>query len=298
MLVTPRPGITRDTLHATLESVATAANNTRSGGHADAYRGLLAYLGWANDAVRTLARCISSADLDRLVLTRRHDALLAGASSGMAGSHQQSLVNGLVRLELDQRVEDFDAALRELHRLASRWPTGTHLVVADSSFFIQHPTKLELADIAKVIDAGHEPVRLLIPMPVIDELDGLKQAPKQPARYRSGYTLAVLDRILGDDPSEPGLLKERDDKATDPTGIPASRGEVTVEVLYDPPGHSRLPIADDEIVDRAAAAQALAGSPVTLITYDTGQSMRGRVAGLRVCKLRQDPGEDPTQTPQ
>ncbi|MEU5824874.1 PIN domain-containing protein [Streptomyces sp. NPDC047803] len=278
--------------------MATAANNVRSGGYADAYRGLLAYLGWANDAVRTLARCINSADLDRLVLTRRHDALLAGASSGMAGSHQQALVNGLVRLELDQRVEDFDAALQELNRLAGRWPTDLHLVVADSSFFIQHPTKLELADIAEVVDAGSEPIRLLIPMPVIDELDGLKQAPKQPARYRSGYTLAVLDRILGEDPSEPGVLKDRDDEVTDPTERPTPRGEVTVEVLYDPPGHSRLPITDDEIVDRAAAAQALAGSPVTLVTYDTGQSMRGRAAGLKVCKLRQDPGEDPAQTQQ
>ncbi|MFJ3089000.1 PIN domain-containing protein [Streptomyces sp. NPDC086838] len=278
--------------------MATAANNVRSGGYADAYRGLLAYLGWANDAVRTLARCISSADLDRLVLTRRHDALLAGASSGMAGSHQQALVNGLVRLELDQRVEDFDAALQELNRLVGRWPTDLHLVVADSSFFIQHPTKLELADIAEVVGAGSEPIRLLIPMPVIDELDGLKQAPKQPARYRSGYTLAVLDRILGEDPSEPGVLKDRDGEVTDPTGCPTPRGEVTVEVLYDPPGHSRLPITDDEIVDRAAAAQALAGSPVTLVTYDTGQSMRGRAAGLKVCKLRQDPGEDPAQTQQ
>lgn len=292
MHVSPRPGVARDVLHATLQSVATAADNLRSGGSDDAYRGLLAYLGWANSAVRTLTRCISSDDLDRLVLTRRHDALLAGAS-GLAGSHQSGLVNGLVRLELDQRVEDFNGALRELERLAHRWPTDTCLVVADSSFYIQHPDKLEAADIAEVIDGGADPIRLLIPMPVIDELDGLKQANKQPARFRSGYTLAVLDRVLGDDPSEPGLLKDRDDKATDLTGYPTPRGPVTVEVLYDPPGHQRLPIADDEIVDRAAAAQALAGSPVTLITYDTGQAMRGRAAGLKVCKLRLELGEEP-----
>lgn len=297
MLVTPRPGITRETLHATLESVATAASNLQSGGAPDAYRNLLAYLSWANNSVRTLARCISSPDLDRLVLTRRHDALLAGASSGLAGSHQTNLVNGLVRLELDQRVEDFNAVLQELNRLAHRWPADTRLVVADSSFFIQHPDKLEVANIAEVIDGRSEPIRLLVPMPVIDELDGLKQAGKPHTRYRAGYTLAVLDRILGDAPSEPGILKDRDDKARDSSGyFPMPRGAVTVEVLYDPSGHQRLPIADDEIVDRAAAAQALAGSSVTLITYDTGQAMRGRAAGLTVCKLRQDPGQEPTTT--
>jgi hypothetical protein len=29
---------------------------------------------------------------------------------------------------------------------------------------------------------------------------------------------------------------------------------MTVEVLLDPPGHARLPINDDEIIDRALAA--------------------------------------------
>jgi hypothetical protein len=60
---------------------------------------------------------------------------------------------------------------------------------------------------------------------------------------------------------------------------------VNVEILFDPRGNVRLPINDDEIVDRAAVAQALAGRDVTLLTYDTSQASRGRRAGLRVMKF-------------
>ncbi len=50
--------------------------------------------------------------------------------------------------------------------------------------------------------------------------------------------------------------------------------------MPDPPGHVRLPHADDEIVDRLAAVRALAGRQVTLVTYDTGMAFRAGLAGL------------------
>ena len=63
-----------------------------------------------------------------------------------------------------------------------------------------------------------------------------------------------------------------------------------MELLFDPSGHVRLPRADDEIVDRALTVQTLAGRPVRLLTYDTGQSTRARAAGLSVHKPVQ-PGQ-------
>jgi hypothetical protein len=47
----------------------------------------------------------------------------------------------------------------------------------------------------------------------------------------------------------------------------------TTEIVTDPPGHARLPINDEEIIDQTLAIQALAGQRVTMITYDTGQSL-------------------------
>jgi PIN domain len=58
--------------------------------------------------------------------------------------------------------------------------------------------------------------------------------------------------------------------------------------------HIRLPINDDEIIDRALAVQPLADRPVTLLTYDTGQSTRARAAELPVIKLAKPLGDEPT----
>lgn len=69
-----------------------------------------------------------------------------------------------------------------------------------------------------------------------------------------------------------------------------------LQLLFDPPGQVRLPIKDDEIVDRALAVEPLAGRKITLLTYDTGQSTRARNAGLQVVKLSKKIGEEPGVT--
>jgi hypothetical protein len=94
-------------------------------------------------------------------------------------------------------------------------------------------------------------------MVVVDELDGLKQASDRHVRWRAGYTLAVLDRAPRTG-TGPARLREADFSALDTGGIP--RGEITVEIMLDPPGHTRLPINDDEIIDRALAIRPLAAA--------------------------------------
>jgi rRNA-processing protein FCF1 len=254
-----------------------------------AYSRLIGYLDWSSNAVRMLHSQISAADIDRLVLTRRHQALLDGFGH-LAGSSQERVVNGLVDLELEQRIADLKGAIDTLLAQMERWnPTSTAFIVADTSFYIQHPSKLEdinfAADFKRV---GGRDVRIVFPMVVVDELDNLKQHKDRRIRWRAGYTLAVLDRLLAD--GEHAALSHGGDG-------PGSQA-VSVEVLYDPPGHVRLPIADDEIVSRTLAFQALVGSRVTLATYDTAMSMRARSTGLSVNKLRTDAGEGPEPTKQ
>jgi len=127
-----------------------------------------------------------------------------------------------------------------------------------------------------------------VPIAVVDELDGLKKSKDKHVRWRARHTLAVLDRVFATSPW-PALLVPEDFSALGTGGLP--RGQVTIELVFDPPGHVRLPITDDEIIDRALAIQPLAGRQVTLLTYDTGQSTRARNAGLRATKLTQ-PDED------
>ncbi|SCL19948.1 hypothetical protein GA0074692_0745 [Micromonospora pallida] len=109
------------------------------------------------------------------------------------------------------------------------------------------------------------------------DADEQEWRPAAGSGYRAAYAVSYIDRIV----PQPGRVIRPVDFSD--TGQP--RGEVTVEVVLDPPGHTRLPHNDAEIVARAVEIQTLAGRPIRLVTYDTKMRMRGRDAGLRVDKV-------------
>jgi predicted ribonuclease YlaK len=155
-------------------------------------------------------------------------------------------------------------------------------LVPDTSFYIEHGEKIEEVDFHDLAQSSG-PVRMLIPIVVVDELDALKRGSASKTRWRAGYSLAVIDRVIVD-PPRPGILYPKEHMPP--------RGEVTFQIIFDPPGHQRMSINDDEIVARSLACQPFADN-LTVITYDTGQSTRARAAGLKVNKLSHDLGEEP-----
>jgi hypothetical protein len=292
VLVTPRPGVSRENLLQTLQSLHTEVFNLRGGGGpSTADKRLLAYLEWTSSAARVLGNQIAAADLDYLVLTDRYRLLLSGVAGTLTSTETevQRVVNGLVSLELDERVAAFDAVVKALQAQIQRWSGSGYYAVPDSSFYIQHADKLEDVDFGPLIDVWQSPVTVLVPIVIVDELDRLKENKDQQVRWRAGYTLAVLDRVFA---TSAGRARLRaGDVVPGPDGL--TRSEVTIEMVFDPPGHSRLATTDDEIIDRTLAVEALAARKVTLLTYDTGQSTRARNAGLQVRKLRKEIGDEP-----
>ncbi|MFD5899669.1 PIN domain-containing protein [Streptomyces sp. NPDC060366] len=257
--------------------------------YGSAFEGLLTYLEWATESARMLRSQISDRDLNQLVFTDRYRALL-GSCGTLAGTDQQRLVNGLVQLEVAERIEAFEAAVDALDTRIGRWSQRREVfVVADSSFYIQNEVKLADVDLHEVLDVRRwQFVRLLFPIAVVDELDDLKDASKQRARWRAAHTLGLLDGVLNGDTH--GVLHEGEHTVQDGE----TRGRVNVEIVLDPPGHVRLDRPDIEIIDRTVAIQGLAGRDVRLLTCDTSQHTRGRAAGLQVTKVAtKDPGDEP-----
>jgi hypothetical protein len=286
MLITPLPGADRRHLRDSLSAVCNAVFNLRAGGGpGPAQNRVAGYLEWATSTIQQLAGQVSPGDLDGLVLTPGYERLLSAAGT-MPGSDvaTQRVLNGMLSLELNQRVDAFDAAIKALDEQIGRWSGLGVFAVADTSFYIEHDALLEEADFRPLLEIWEDPVRLLVPIVVIDELDSLKKSKDNHQRWRARHTLAVLDRVFASS-SGPAQLAPEDFSMLGSGGLP--RGEVTAELLFDPPGHARLPINDDEIIDRILAVQPLAAREVTLLTYDTGQSTRARNAGLRVRKLAQ-----------
>ncbi len=287
MLVTLYPGANRDDVLRTLRDIQSAAQNAGNV-HGPAQARLAAYLDWATNSIRMLEHRISAAGIDRLVLTRSYDRLLAAAGS-LTGEDlgTQRVLNGLVSNELQQRSQALDEAIRDLDSQGRRWPQGTVYAVADTSFYIEHDFKLRETDFAPLLPGAwlDKPVTIIVPVVVLDELDGLKQrGGTAHVKWRASYTLAVFDDIF---------TKAGTQAILRPPAADGTRGPVLMDILYDPPRHERLPINDDEIIDRALAAQSAASSQVTLFTYDTSQAARARRAGLAVIKLTKPLGDEP-----
>ena len=151
---------------------------------------------------------------------------------------------------------------------------------------MEHDSKLEDIDFHGLSQAYwlDKTVRVVIPVIILDELDGLKRSGDNHRRWRARHTLSVIDNAFSVGPV-PGLLHRPSADGT--------RGGVILDLLLDPPGRIRLPINDDEIIDRALAVQSLAGTNVPLVTFDTSQAARARNTGLKVNKLAVPVGEEP-----
>jgi hypothetical protein len=284
VLPSPRPGVSPDNLLKTLRDRCNEVGNLRGGGGPDktAQDRIRRYLEWATATVRHLAYQISAADIDRLVLSPGYDRLLAASTMIGTDIGTQRVLNGMVSLELDQRIEAFETTITALQGQMARWQGEGVFVAPDTSFYIEHDDKLQDADFRPVLGIQCEPVHVLVPIAVVDELDGLKRSKDAHTRWRAGHTLAVLDRIAAGSPPGPGTLRPQEYEGPGPDGF---AGQVTIEIVFDPPGRVRLPISDDEIISRIQALEPVAGRQIILVTYDTGQATRGRAAGLRVRKL-------------
>jgi rRNA-processing protein FCF1 len=287
MLVTSLPGIDRTNLLDTLQKVRTdlaSASSVAGAAHTRIY----AYIGWVNDSARALAGVISSADVARLLWTESYRIAMSSLGN-LVHHHAEAALDQLIALEVQQRAKAFDEVITELDRLIERWSGPEVFVVPDTSFFIKDPTEVDKRDIAASLNLAGEPIRLIVPIVVVDELDNLKHSELRGFAQR---TLAIFDRVLVD-PTKPEVLRDAAN-LTKECGV--LRGDVSIELLLDQPGHVRASIADDEIIGRALAIKPIADREITVITYDTGQSMRARAAKLHTVKL-QAPAPQPKSKP-
>lgn len=286
MFVTLHPSANRGDVLEVLIGIRADGDNAMGPGNSGAAGRLASYLEWAARSARMLHNRLRAADIDRLIFTPGYDRLLTavtGLTSTDTGT--QRVLNSLVDLELRLRTEALDEIIKDLRSPNPQWAADDLYAVLDTSVYIEHDHKLEDLDISPTLTTVPDKrLHLLVPIVVIDELDGIKNKGQDIKRWRAGYTLGVLERIFSPEQPMRGFLRN---------GEYGVRGAVDMEILYDPPDHIRLPVNDDEIIDRTLAAGSLAGKPVTLVTFDTGQTFRAREADVTVVKLSKPLGDEP-----
>ena len=189
----------------------------------------------------------------------------------VGGNPQERILAELLTEEITKRVDAIEAARTAVEGQMATWGGGfSQTVVFDTSVYLSYIEPLAEINWGSFTVRGDQGIRLAVPMIVLDELDATKA---DHLRGRANLALALLDNALR-------------------AGGKLAESPVPVEVMLfsDPLGHRRLPINDQEIIVRTLALQAVAQSPVTLLTCDTGMALRAREAGLAEKKLeRQGP---------
>lgn len=208
--MTPYPGAHGDDVLSTLRGLTSAAPNAGNA-HGPAQSRLDAYLEWATDSVRMLEHRVSAADIDRLILTQGYDRLLAvaGTLTG-ADTGTQRVLNGLVSHEIQGRIQALEDAIGDLDAQIRRWPKDIVYTVADTSVYIEHDDKLRDLDFAALLPGAwpDKPVLVIVPIIVLDELDGLKLRGGDALRkWGASYTLAVLEDLFSQ-PDSRGVLRQ------------------------------------------------------------------------------------------
>ncbi|GAA1311708.1 hypothetical protein Psi02_72440 [Planotetraspora silvatica] len=298
MLITLEPGANRNKVVETLNEVAAEAGDLLSTDGAGREM-RLAYLKWVNKTRAKLRGQISNADLDRLVTTPRYITVLSmqiteapiavrknpNPRTGPAWlpvSGPDTLpIRNMIELEVAEHIRSLEAAsatLRKWSDLLDSLDRPGHFVIADSSVYCHHPSRLNAWEVSADINVlpSHD-VHLILPLAVLDELDRQKDRGQGGASTNARETIKQLDSLLPN-----GVVRRR---GTAPENPAFPRGAITMDLWPDPAGHIRMVRTDDEIIARAVAFQALAGRSVHLLTGDIGMCTRARMAGLDSTRL-------------
>ena len=214
------------------------------------------YIMWVESTEQHLADVTPDLGVVDMLHTSRYWAIRALVPSD---ARPIPLIEGEIRAQRD--------ALHRLRidletRIGRATSAPGHITVLDTHTLLHYqlPDSINWREVV-----GVDQVRLVIPLRVVEELDGKKYGGSQKLRERSRALLPRLDEMVGMG-GTPG---------------PPIRDGVTLEVLIEPGARVKSVDADEEILDTCRELSQLSGQQggVTLVTGDTAMRMRAEAIG-------------------
>lgn len=154
MALTPNMGRSGSDVLEQLEGAHRELGNARgAGGEPD--QQMTRYIGWATSQAVMLQQFVSTADVERLVLTRSFYSLLDNST----GSYPRGfpLLDGEIRA----RLTEIEREITDLRALIGRWGTGQSLTVLDTNVFIHAEMPFDSLDVSNQVGsdrwASHDP---------------------------------------------------------------------------------------------------------------------------------------------
>ncbi len=219
------------------------------------------YMTWIDNAESQLGNFTDELRIDSLLHTRGHWAIREAHPQTPWPAH-------LIESEIRLQKATLERVAEDLKRRIERTKAATgHIAVVDTHLLL-HFLPPEQVDWKEVV--GVEPVRLFLPITVVDELDELKYTGKDRVRGKARAALTNLERAVG------------------PGGSPGSvREGVTIEVELAFSDDPRDPDADRSIISVCAELEQLSGetNSVSLVTGDAGMRLRAAQRDVRVVAM-------------
>jgi hypothetical protein len=274
------PGISLDRADAALHKAETTWSNARAAN--DLFR---AYSDAVHETYPTLAQVFVAPDLgDGLRSTAYWNLLpIGGARAGLGFFTDHAVAANVMRAqraenqalstEIDNQLKALERARTELESLKKLAARPGLPVVYDTNMLNhwRQPGDILWSDVLKPQGEDTRLIRLVIPLRVIDELDGQKYGQGELAK-RAATAIRYLERIFKD--SQPGQMVQL-------------RPESTLEVWVDTDDRGSDP--DLSILRCAADLDNLHRETGTrVLTDDFGMRLRAQQVGLKVVRLPQD----------
>lgn len=177
----------------------------------------------------------------------------------------------------DRRLERLSAEVESLRGFMAR---PGRITVLDTSALMEGVPFMEYDWHDLHSDLAEGPVRLIVPILVVEELDGLKRTRDRQQKADAKQVLRAMWALHGTAPTIPAVLPQTAD--------------VTIEVYLDGDWHKRRDNNDGEIIDQALALQELTGQQVILATCDYNQGYRASAPRVATVLMpRRDEEEAP-----
>lgn len=223
------------------------------------------YVEWLTETEAQLSGQIDDRDIERLLYTKRYRMMVA---RGRVANHDRML-----EMEIRYLRDTFQQIATQIQADGQRLDEYSAAILLDTNVYLHHKDPVDQIDFtaydidgSKVYNGGD--LAIILPLVVLDEMDNLKDRGHPPIRARARETLRLLDTAFAKKSFSKGQLSAE------------IRPNLWVEVVLDPPGHVRLPITDDEIVDQAVTVGRYTFTTLKVLTFDLAMAWRSRNAGV------------------
>lgn len=183
--------------------------------------------------------------------------------SGQAdGQHLATMIHGEVRA-IEHWLGELIAALRVYVEEDENTDATATRAVLDTNVYLHYKLFAEVNWPSALQTPG--PVRIILPMVVLRELDQQKNVGRKPTNQQARRVLRRIQELLEGHGRGP---------------VPIGDGQ-TIEVARDLPRHVPHPVADEELLDRAEAFEGRPGGALVIVTGDLSMRIRAGVRSLR-----------------